>query len=184
MPKKKKDSPDQKSGDLYSLKRDILKKKRILRSQILGVDEVDGNTMQRHYSEATKTRRAFKIEHFGSKSKSSATEGVETSIEKFVREILEENKIPFKEQKQIRFINVDFFLPEQGAIIQVHGCYWHACKECYPAGPKNNIQRKNIEKDKVANEIIDGSGYKLIEIWHHEIENNPDDVKQRIKNIL
>lgn len=184
MPKKKKDSPDQSSGDLYSLKRDLLKKKREVRNKILGTDTVDGSSMQRFYSEATKTRRAFKIEHFGSKSKSSATEGTETSIEKFVREILEENKIQFKEQKALRFINVDFFLPEHKVVIQVHGCYWHACSECYPAGPKNDIQRKNIEKDRIANEIIDGSGYKLIEIWHHEIEKDPDSVKRRIIEIV
>lgn len=166
--------------DLYAMKRKMLKEKRMLRNQILGTDTVDGTSMQRFYGESTKTRRALKIEFFGSKSKASATEGEETSIERFVREILEEANVSFKEQKAIRYVNVDFFLLEQKAVIQVHGCYWHACTKCYPDGPKNDIQRKNIEKDVVANQFIADAGYKLIEIWHHEINEDPDAVKERI----
>lgn len=179
MPKKK----DQ--NDLYGLKRQILKQKRELRNSILGTDTVDGSSMQRFYGELTKTKRALKIELFGSKSKASATEGEETSIEKFVREILEEAKVNFKEQKAIRYVNVDFFCPDVKAVIQVHGCYWHACSKCYPAGPKNDIQRKNIEKDVVANQFIEEAGYKLVEIWHHEINEDPEAVKERIlKEVL
>lgn len=175
---------EQKKLDLYSLKRNLLKQKREVRRKIMGSDEVDGTSYQRVYSEATKTKRAFKIEHFGSKSKASATEGEETTIEKFVREILDEAGTPYKEQKAIRYINVDFYVASKNLVIQVHGCYWHCCEKCYPAGPKNNIQRKNIEKDKVANEIIQGEKLNLLEIWHHEIKEDPDIVKQKIlKNI-
>jgi DNA mismatch endonuclease (patch repair protein) len=179
----KKTTKEKPKNDLAAIKRNILKEKRKLRAKILGVDEVDGNTMQRVYGELTKTRRALKVELFGSKTKASGTDGEDTSIEKFVEECLIEAGLNFKKQKAIRFINVDMFLPDHNIVIQVHGCYWHACSKCYPAGPKNNIQRKNIEKDKVANEIIEKAGYKLFEIWAHEIEENPEDVKRRISEI-
>jgi G:T-mismatch repair DNA endonuclease (very short patch repair protein) len=173
----------EKPNDLYGLKRQILKKKREVRNKILGTDTVDGSSMQRFYSEATKTKRALKIEFFGSKSKASATEGEETSIEKFVREILEAAEIPFKEQKSIRFINVDFFLPEHSTVVQVHGDYWHCHPKLYPE-PKNNIQRKNIEKDKVANEIIKGAEFHLIEVWEDDIKHRPELVKTKLLEVI
>jgi DNA mismatch endonuclease (patch repair protein) len=175
--------PKSEKNDLASIKRNILKEKRKLRAKILGVDEVDGNTMQRVYGEFTKTRRALKVEFFGSKTKASGTEGEDTSIEKFVEQVLIESGIKHVKQKAIRYINVDMFLPDHGVVIQVHGCYWHGCAKCYPAGPKNNIQRKNIEKDKVANDIVEKAGFRLFEIWAHEIQENPEDVKRRITEI-
>lgn len=140
--------------------------------------------MQRIYTEATKTKRAMKVELFGSKSKASGTEGEETSIEGFVRKILEEFEIKFIEQKQIRFINVDFFVPDLKLVIQVHGGYWHCDPRFYPDGPKNKTQRKNVEKDRQADEIVAESGYKLLTIWENEVKSFPEDIKKNLKRIL
>ena len=128
--------------DLYGFKRKLLKEKRVLRNQIIGNDSVDGSTFQRFYGESTKTRRALKIEMFGSKSKASGTDGKDTSIEIFIEKILEESGIDFKKQKAIRYINVDFYIPSLNLAIEVCGDYWHVNKKLYPE-PKNNIQRKN-----------------------------------------
>lgn len=167
-----------KKFDLYAQKRKLLKEKRKIMNQVIGNDQVDGSTFQRFYSEATKTRRALKIELFGSKSKSSKY-GDDTSIEKFVYNILNEESIKFIPQKAIRYINVDAYLPEYKLVVQVHGDYWHANKRLYPV-PKNNIQRKNIEKDRVANEITKNSGYHLIEIWEQDIKERPELVKHKL----
>lgn len=168
--------------DVYRLKRKIQRETRDIRKKALGIEDAHNDTsLQRTYGEGTKTKRALKVEIFGSKSKASATEGEETSIEAFVREWLEKEGIKFIEQKAIRFINVDFFLPETKQVIQVHGCYWHCCSECYPAGPKNKTQKKNIEKDRQANSIIEHSGYQLIEIWEHEIKQDKSVILERLK---
>lgn len=167
--------------DLYLLKRRLQREKRELRKKILGIDEDHKDTsMQRIYGEGTKTKRALKIELFGSKSKASATKGEETSIEAFVREFLLEQDIEFVEQKAIRFINVDFYLPQQNLVIQIEGCYWHCCPVCYPKGPKNKTQRKNVEKDKQSNEIIEQAKMKLVHIWEHEVKQESEKVKERI----
>ena len=171
-------------NEIYKLKRRYQREQRELRKQALGIQEDHrDSSMQRIYTEATKTKRAMKVELFGSKSKASGTEGEETSIEGFVRKILEEFEIKFIEQKQIRFINVDFFVPDLKLVIQVHGCYWHACPTCYPNGPKNKTQRKNLEKDKQANEIIVEAKFELMDIWNHEIKNSPEEVKKRIEDV-
>lgn len=168
-------------GDLHLLKRRLQREARDVRKKALGIDEDHTDTsMQRTYGEATKTKRALKVELFGSKSKASATEGKETSIEAFVREILQEFETEYVEQKAIRFINVDFFLPVQNLAIQVHGCYWHCCDVCYPSGPKNQTQRKNIEKDKQADGIVLDKNINLLHIWEHEIKKFPDQTRKKI----
>lgn len=178
MEKKSKEN----KNDLYSAKRKILKEKRVLRNKIIGNDTVDGSTFQRFYGESTKTRRALKIEMFGSKSKASKY-GDDTSIEKFVENILIENKVEFKKQKAIRFINVDFFVPSKNLVIQVNGDYWHCNPKLYPE-PKNNIQRKNIEKDRVATKIILDGGFNLLEIWESDIKEDPAAVEQKVLALI
>jgi G:T-mismatch repair DNA endonuclease (very short patch repair protein) len=174
MEKKQKEN----KNDLYSLKRKLLKEKRVLRNKVIGNDTVDGSTFQRFYGESTKTRRALKIEMFGSKSKASKY-GDDTSIEKFVEDFLVSKNIEFKKQKAIRFINVDFFVPSKNLVIQVNGDYWHCNPKLYPT-PKNNIQKKNIEKDKIATKIIMDAGLNLLEIWESDIKEDPLRVQERI----
>jgi G:T-mismatch repair DNA endonuclease (very short patch repair protein) len=178
MPKKPKDE----KPDLYSLKRKLNKQKREIRNKILGTDTVDGSSMQRFYSEATKTRRALKIEYFGSKSKAS-NYGDDTSIEKFIYDLLNEWNIEYKPQKAIRYINVDAMLPAYNTVLQINGDYWHCHPKLYPE-PKNNIQRKNIEKDKVALDIIKKAGHHLIEIWEDDIKKRPELVSEKLFNLL
>lgn len=175
--------PKKKDDDLYALKRKMLKEARALRNKVIGNDEVDGSTFQRNYTEATKTKRALKIQFFGSKSKSSKY-GDDTSIETFVYDFLNEKEIKFIPQKAIRFSNVDAYLPDYNTVIQLEGCYWHGCPKCYPQGPKNNIQRKNIEKDKVSSQHIKEAGHHLIEIWEHDIKERPDLVKEKLIEVL
>lgn len=175
-------SKKEKSFDLYANKRKIQKEVRKIKNQILGTDTVDGSTFQRFYGEATKTRRALKIEMFGSKSKASKY-GDDTSIEKFVEEILIESGVEFKKQKAIRYINTDYYIPSLELAIEVCGDYWHANPKLYPK-PKNNIQRKNIEKDRISKEIIRGEGISRLEIWEDDIKNKPELVKEKLLFIL
>lgn len=168
--------------DLYAEKRKLLKEVRKLKNQIIGNDTVDGSTFQRFYGEATKTRRALKIEMFGSKSKSSKY-GDDTSIEKFIEDLLNQLGVKFKKQKAIRFYNVDFFLPDYNLVLQINGEYWHCDPRVYPQ-PKNNIQKKNIEKDKEAKKAIIDGGYKLLEIWEGDIKRSPDVVMEKLKKII
>lgn len=171
--------------ELYKMKRALQREKREIRKKAMGIDEDHTDTsMQRIYGEGTKTRRALKVELFGSKTKSSAVVGDETSIEVFVREVLDDNEVEYVEQKAIRFINVDFFVPDLNLAIQVNGCYWHACPTCYPDGPKNKTQRKNIEKDKQSSDIIASEGANLLNVWEHEIKKSKEVTRKRIEECL
>lgn len=179
MSKKNPKEKSEEKFDLYGLKRKILKEKRVLRNQIIGNDTVDGSTFQRFYGESTKTRRALKIEMFGSKSKASGTDGKDTSIEIFVEKVLTEEGIVFKKQKAIRFINVDVFIPEKNLAIEVCGDYWHVNKNLY-SQPKNEIQRKNLEKDRITKDLLMKEGVHRLEIWEMDIKKRPDIVRAKL----
>lgn len=180
MPKKSKENV----RDLYLVRRKAQREKRALRKKALGIeDDHADSSMQRKNTIASKTKRAIKIELFQSKSKSSGTDGKETSIEAFVRNILEEEKIKFIEQKAISFVNVDFALSDKKIAIQVHGDYFHCNPRLYPE-PKNSSQRKNLEKDKQATELIKKAGYVLIEIWELDIKKRPDAVRKGLLSAI
>lgn len=162
------------SKDLNKLKREIQAFKRDIRKKILGIEDSE-NALMRNYTEATKTRRAIKTELFGNKSKQ-----VDTSIEIFVENILKERNIKYIPQKAIRWCNYDFYLINENLLIECQGCYWHCCELCYPAGPKNEIQRKNLEKNIMKREIAASQNIPMLEIWAHEIKNDPEQTKQKI----
>ncbi len=160
-------------------RREAQKYKRDLMRKAMGVGE-ESSTNQRVYGEATKTRRAVKAEIFGNKSKM-----MDTKPELFVEEILKEVGIEYKKQKAIRYINVDFFIPSKKLVIAVNGTYWHCCPVCYPAGPKNNIQKLNLEKDKVSKEVVASMKYDYLEIWECEdVQKAPEEAKKKILEAL
>jgi G:T-mismatch repair DNA endonuclease (very short patch repair protein) len=168
--------------DLYRLKRKIEREKRDIRKKALGIqDDHKDTSLQRNYGIATKTKRALKVEIFGSKSKSS-NYGKETSIEIFVKEFLESQQIKFVEQKAISFINVDFFVPEKKLVIQCNGDYWHSHPILFPE--PNQTQKKNLEKDKQTDEIIKKANLHLVKIWENDIETRPGVVKERLSQIM
>ena len=45
---------------------------------------------------------------------------------------------------------VDGYSPSRNLVIQVHGCFWHACSKCYPDGkqvnPVNGSQMKELRE--------------------------------------
>jgi G:T-mismatch repair DNA endonuclease (very short patch repair protein) len=176
-------SEKSKDFNLYEEKKKILKDKRVLRNKIIGNDTVDGSTFQRHYGELTKTRRALKIEFFGSKSKASGTDGKDTSIEVFVENLLTELGVDFKKQKAIRYINVDFFVKDRNLAIEVCGDYWHVNSRVYET-PKNNIQKKNLEKDRLSKEVLKKAKVHRLEIWELDIKKSPEIVRQKLKEVL
>lgn len=149
--------------------------RRALRKKALGGSE---SAHQRFYSELTKTRRAIKVEAGTSESKSK-----DTSIEEYTTEILVRHQIPYKTQKRIRYINVDFYLPESNLVIQVNGCYWHVHDKCYPNGPKNEIQRKNLDKDVRTHAFVKEAEMNLLEIWGCEIAKEPEVIEKKIVDL-
>jgi G:T-mismatch repair DNA endonuclease (very short patch repair protein) len=66
------------------------------------------------------------------------------------------------------FVNIN----GQKKVIELLGCYWHGCKQCYP-----NIDRVNDFEERV--KLFKDFGYSTLGIWEHEfIDCNS--VKQKL----
>lgn len=169
--------------DLYKQKRELLKQKREIRKKVMG-REGEESSMQRVYGEKTKTVRAMKVEMFGSKSKKSGTKGDETSIEKFIRDILIEGNFEYKEQKRIRFLNYDFFIESANLFIEVNGDYHHCDIRLYPNGPKNDLQRRGLAQNERKIEFAEENKSNLVVIWQYDIEKHPETVKENLLGLI
>jgi G:T-mismatch repair DNA endonuclease (very short patch repair protein) len=69
--------------------------------------------------------------------------------------------------------NFDFLLQKK-IVIEVQGDYWHACKEKYKANDIicGDLKAKDVwKKDRYKRKLASKNGYKIIEIWEHEIKN-------------
>lgn len=75
------------------------------------------------------------------------------------------------------------------AVIEVNGCFWHACSECYP---DMSVVLKN-SSDKFRKRMLNcgardakkvrnyrALGFKCYVVWEHELKANPEKVLARI----
>jgi len=69
--------------------------------------------------------------------------------------------------------NPDFVNEDKKQIIEVLGCFWHGCKKCYPDAVKLAAVKAKVK-------LFKDSGYSILCIWEHELENL-DKVTSRIQ---
>ena len=80
----------------------------------------------------------------------------------------------------------DFVYPRTKLVIFVHGCWWHRCpRENYPF-PKTHAEfwkrkfARNVERDRLNREELESMGWKVVEIWEHEVKASPRACADRI----
>jgi len=81
-------------------------------------------------------------------------------LEQLVYSTLDDYKVSY--QKQVPLFNmfvVDVFFPEQKLILEIFGDYWHT-------------QARTVKKDIWKKGFLQNRGYKIEEIWEHEIKEN------------
>lgn len=103
-----------------------------------------------------------------------------TYIEKFVMDILDEYNIPYLYNKPLDDYYPDFQICDSKIIIEVQGDYFHCNPYIYRDGPKDEIQIRHIIKDYYKKCHFLSRGYTIIYIWELEINQNPNEVKDRI----
>lgn len=174
-------SEDEKKGikDVYKDYRKIKKQAREIRKQALGRLNDEENASIRTYTEATKTRRAVKAEIFGNAGKMK-----DTKVEIFVENLIKEQGWKYIPQKAVRYLNYDFYLTDLNVLLEVQGDYWHCNPRVYPDGPKNSVQRENLQKNKNKREVAESQNIPLLEIWELDIEKDPDGTKKQILDFV
>lgn len=66
----------------------------------------------------------------------------------------------------------DLVLPKYGAVILVHGCFWHRHAGCrYATVPKTRAEfwnakfRRNIERDRLDHRALLDAGWRVATVW-------------------
>ena len=81
----------------------------------------------------------------------------------------------------------DFVYPRAKTVVFIHGCWWHRCpRENFPL-PKTHTAfwgrkfARNVERDRLNREELESMGWKVIEIWEHEVKADPRGCAERIR---
>ena len=102
---------------------------------------------------------------------------------KFAKEFLEKLGVKYEEQFEAKDIKRYFDFKLEGRIlIEVDGSYWHSYGKVYEE--MNSIQKRNARVDEIKNKWAHSNGYKLIRIWEHDINNNPQKVFEILRKEL
>lgn len=103
-----------------------------------------------------------------------------SSLEKLVYGWLEEDGVSFKKEKAIGKCHVDIFL-EPDICIELNGCYWHGCTECFPEPTKT--QKAAGIKDARRYSFFRKKEYRVVIIKECEVKNEPDAVRQLLRSL-
>lgn len=115
----------------------------------------------------------------------AAVRGKDTAPEMSVRSMLHRLGFRFRLHDQALPGAPDIVLPRHGAVVFVHGCFWHqhGCgRGTKPAtradywGPK---LRRNCDRDKSNCRQLRRLGWRVLVVWECEI-NRPDALRARL----
>lgn len=96
----------------------------------------------------------------------------DTKIEIIIKDVLEKMNINFiKNHKCGRFI-FDFYLPDNNFVIECQGDYWHGNPDYFTK--MNDIQLKNINRDKIKKEYLTDNNIFSLFLWENEIYKNKE----------
>jgi len=103
----------------------------------------------------------------------------QTAPEKELSKILKKLEVNFRPQEIIHGKIFDFFIPEINLIVEVDGDYWHGYGKEF--SELNEVQKRSFRNDQEKDVIAKGLGYDIIRFWEHEIHENPNLVKEKLK---
>jgi DNA mismatch endonuclease, patch repair protein len=83
--------------------------------------------------------------------------------------------IPGSQKKYELWHLFDFRIATRKIVIEVDGCYWHACPECFPNAPKRHRNR-----DRFIDKIVAKCGWKMIRIPEHKIHKGKEYLSRKI----
>lgn len=118
----------------------------------------------------------------------SGIRGRDTRPEIAVRSFLHRAGLRFRTEARELPGRPDIVLPKWGAVVLVHGCFWHrhqGCKYCYnPKSRREFWQRKfreNVDRDRRNVAALHELGWRVHIIWACEI--NLDRLSELFKDI-
>ena len=109
-------------------------------------------------------------------NKSSGTRP-ELLLSRLLRKKISKNDLPGKP---------DFVFARKKMVVFLHGCFWHRCPRCAFDLPKRNREfwatkfERNRTRDRLVKRELESMGWRVIEVWEHELKRDPMRVKEKI----
>ena len=109
-----------------------------------------------------------------------------TSIQLAINEMLDVLGTQYTREKIIGYYSIDNYLVDNNLCIEVMGDYWHGNPIRYNNHKYklNEIQSKQIIKDKQKYRYLDNHGYKTLYLWEHDINTNKELCFELIKYFI
>ncbi len=101
-----------------------------------------------------------------------------TGPEKKMVKIFKALKIIFEPQKIVHGKIFDFYIPSVNLLVESDGDYYHAYDKTYLE--MNEMQRRSVRNDSDKDVIAVGLGYGIIRFWEHDLNDNPQFVKDEL----
>ena len=92
-----------------------------------------------------------------------------SGLELIVRRTLTQLGIRWRGGVIVRGFFPDLYLPEFNTLVEINGCYWHACQRCFPKSRRKAQRVRDRQKLAVYYEL----GYNVLVLWEHDIVYDP-----------
>jgi DNA mismatch endonuclease (patch repair protein) len=131
---------------------------------------IDHNRSQAGREKSSEIIRAFNRDPNPNKFKMKAT-----SIELWVRDVLDSLHVKYRSNASLPgFFETfgfsrpyDIVIDSLKLVIEVDGCYWHACPQCFPFPNQKGLAVR--DRDRLIDERTCILGWKILRVTEHEI---------------
>lgn len=107
----------------------------------------------------------------GSMQKQLAKMNGTSKLEDTFEEILKELGEPYIKHYRFGQREFDFCLPDFHLLIEIHGCFFHACPKCGKKA-QYTVQKRSVKNDAHKIRLVEASNdYRLLTFWEHEVNN-------------
>jgi DNA mismatch endonuclease (patch repair protein) len=84
----------------------------------------------------------------------------------------------YRLNRRIEGVRPDIVFGPAHAAVFVHGCFWHRCPTCRHPLPRSHRDfwlakfRRNRQRDRQKRARLERAGWRVIEVWEHEVRDD------------
>ena len=97
---------------------------------------------------------------------------------------MQKQGIAYVNEHKIGTYWIDTYVPANKTCIEIMGSYWHGDSRFYSKKELNEVQVRDMTRDKIKQEYLLSLGYKIIYLWEYDIITNPSLYEHILKEYL
>jgi Uncharacterized protein conserved in bacteria len=81
----------------------------------------------------------------------------------------------FVGQSQVGYYRVDYAEVDSRIAVEVQGCWYHNCQQCFPGSPNSETQKLNTANDVRKHSYLINHGWTVVYLWEHDIRQDAEE---------